>query len=406
MARVPEGSHSSSCPATWSCSASGPDHVLGSDRKAVGRAREGRQRPLHLQRRWSDLDRHGTRASTHPLRRLSPRCTRVDTDPVVASDLIHIRTRNGGRPLEDTVHLLGRELAEPQLATGLVLDRLVDVLLVQVLREWLTVEAASSKPSWLGALGDPVVGAAITRIHVDPSRAWTTTSLAREVAVSRSTLSRRFTAVVGMSPRAYVVQWRMDLAAQRLRDTDDPLESVAASVGYASVYAFSRAFRAARSQPPGRYRTASADFVQQFRPVGVMVASIAAPRAGVSVVTTVSTLSCSGPLTHMTGPLTWKGTCPSTVVDGEEYRRPALPVRHSRLTWLTNGGGSGMLGQAATWIVSVVSSVSVSFGRPHERDLPVEFPRCGYGDTDGPEAVSGPPGGAGAWVLDEAAAAA
>jgi AraC-like DNA-binding protein len=46
----------------------------------------------------------------------------------------------------------------------------------------------------------------------------------------------------------------MDLAARRLRDTDDSLEAVARSVGYTSVYAFSRAFSRLRSQPPGQYR--------------------------------------------------------------------------------------------------------------------------------------------------------
>lgn len=49
----------------------------------------------------------------------------------------------------------------------------------------------------------------------------------------------------------------MDLAAHRLRDTDDTLEQIAADVGYTSVYAFSRAFRRERSSPPGRYRTAA-----------------------------------------------------------------------------------------------------------------------------------------------------
>jgi AraC-like DNA-binding protein len=46
----------------------------------------------------------------------------------------------------------------------------------------------------------------------------------------------------------------MDLAARRLRDTDDSLEAVARSVGYTSVYAFSRAFSRQRSMPPGQYR--------------------------------------------------------------------------------------------------------------------------------------------------------
>jgi AraC-like DNA-binding protein len=56
---------------------------------------------------------------------------------------------------------------------------------------------------------------------------------------------------------AYLTRWRMDLAARRLRDTDDSLEAIAQSVGYTSVYAFSRAFSHIRSRPPGQYRSKS-----------------------------------------------------------------------------------------------------------------------------------------------------
>jgi transcriptional regulator GlxA family with amidase domain len=46
----------------------------------------------------------------------------------------------------------------------------------------------------------------------------------------------------------------MDLAAQRLRDTDDTVGAIAASVGYRSEYSFSRAFARHRRIAPGRYR--------------------------------------------------------------------------------------------------------------------------------------------------------
>jgi len=46
----------------------------------------------------------------------------------------------------------------------------------------------------------------------------------------------------------------MDLAAQRLRDSNDTVAAIAHSVGYTSEYAFSRAFARARGLPPGRYR--------------------------------------------------------------------------------------------------------------------------------------------------------
>ena len=46
----------------------------------------------------------------------------------------------------------------------------------------------------------------------------------------------------------------MDLAAQRLRDTDDTVASIADAVGYRSEYSFSRAFIRHRGLAPGRYR--------------------------------------------------------------------------------------------------------------------------------------------------------
>ena len=97
------------------------------------------------------------------------------------------------------------------MATGVVLDRLVDILLVQVLRAWLA-SAPLAQPSWLGVLSDDVAGAAAARLHEDPSLPWTTAALARAAGVSRATLTRRFTAVTGESPGAYLTRWRMDLA--------------------------------------------------------------------------------------------------------------------------------------------------------------------------------------------------
>ncbi|GAA5063612.1 AraC family transcriptional regulator [Nocardia callitridis] len=183
-------------------------------------------------------------------------------DPVVSTqvlaslpEVVHIRADNGGSCLDDTVRLLGRELACPQLATEVVLNRLVDVLLVQLLRVWLTQQPAESHGSWLGVLSDPLVTAAMTKLHQNPAKAWTTELLAAELAVSRTTLARRFRAVADETPGSYLTRWRMDLAAVRLRDTDDTLEAIAHAVGYTSVPAFGRAFRRDRQQAPGSYRS-------------------------------------------------------------------------------------------------------------------------------------------------------
>lgn len=172
-------------------------------------------------------------------------------------EVVHVRADHGGSCLDDTVRLLARELAHPQIATAVVLDRLVDILLVQLLRVWLATRPEEAGTSWLRVLGDPLVADALTRLHREPGRPWTTEALAAELAVSRATLSRRFLAVAGLAPGAYLTRWRMDLAARRLCDTDDSLEAVAHAVGYTSAHAFNRAFSRARGQSPGRFRAAA-----------------------------------------------------------------------------------------------------------------------------------------------------
>ena len=103
-------------------------------------------------------------------------------------------------------------------------------------------------------LRDPAVAGALALLHDRPAQAWTIEAPANEVHVSRATLARRFTELVGEPPLAYLTHWRMDLAARRLRETAEPVGAVAESVGYRSEYAFSRAFSRVRGEPPGRYR--------------------------------------------------------------------------------------------------------------------------------------------------------
>ncbi len=208
------------------------------------------------------------RAHTHGVLDIGPEprqtrilCASYQHDPVITiplftllPDVVHVPAGSSSVALNDIVRMLAAELADPQLATSTVLNRLVDVLLIQLLRTWISAGSVTPTASWLRALGDPTVAAALTALHTDPARPWTIGSLADKVGVSRATLARRFPAMVGDTPAAYLTRWRMDLAARRLRDTDEPIEVIARAVGYTSEYAFSRAFSRARAHPPGRYR--------------------------------------------------------------------------------------------------------------------------------------------------------
>jgi AraC-like DNA-binding protein len=84
-------------------------------------------------------------------------------------------------------------------------------------------------PAWFRASGDAHVGAARRAVHAEPARHWTVADLAAEAALSRSAFARRFTELLGLGLLAYLTEWRMALARERLRDTDDRLAPVARS---------------------------------------------------------------------------------------------------------------------------------------------------------------------------------
>jgi AraC-like DNA-binding protein len=197
-------------------------------------------------------------------------CARYQQDPAITlpllsllPEVLHIPSAQAGHPLDTTLRLLAHEISHVQPGAAAVLNRIVDILFVQLVRAWLDNGGTAKAPPacWLGALTDPVAGPALAAVHADPGRDWAADSLAAFVGVSRATLARRFLAKVGESPAAYLTRWRMDLAAQRLRDTDDTVGVIARSLGYTSEYAFNRAFARARGAPPGRYRTQSRGLV-------------------------------------------------------------------------------------------------------------------------------------------------
>jgi AraC-like DNA-binding protein len=81
-------------------------------------------------------------------------------------------------------------------------------------------------------------------------------SLAVALGVSRASLARRFTELVGEPPMAFLTGWRLALAADLLREPDATLAAVARQVGYGSPFALSAAFKRVRGISPREFRTA------------------------------------------------------------------------------------------------------------------------------------------------------
>jgi AraC-like DNA-binding protein len=169
-------------------------------------------------------------------------------------DVVHVPVSPLTARLHDTLRLIALEVEETRPGGEAVITRLADVLVVQVLRAWLSHDPAA-RSGWLGALADPDIGRALALVHADPARDWSVAGLARELALSRSTFAARFTALVGEPVMTYVTRWRMLVAHDRLRAGDTTVAAVATAMGYRSEAAFSRAFRRVVGTPPGAVRT-------------------------------------------------------------------------------------------------------------------------------------------------------
>jgi AraC-like DNA-binding protein len=151
------------------------------------------------------------------------------------------------------ISLLAEEIVKDEPGQEAVLDRLLDLLLIAVLRAWFSRPEVEA-PGWYRAQSDPVVGRALRMLHNNPSHPWTVGTLAAETGLSRAALARRFTELVGEPPMTFLTGWRLALAADLLREPDATVGSVARQVGYGSSFALSTAFKRVRGMSPQQHR--------------------------------------------------------------------------------------------------------------------------------------------------------
>jgi len=154
------------------------------------------------------------------------------------------------------LELLGDEATAGRRGAALVTERLVEVMLVEALREQASPRTPGSA-GLLGGLADPYVAAALSALHSDVRHAWTVSQLAAAALTSRSVLAQRFTTNVGDTPMHYLYAWRMALAKDALVRSDATVSQIAQQVGYHSLSAFSTAFQRHQGLSPARYRRSS-----------------------------------------------------------------------------------------------------------------------------------------------------
>jgi AraC-like DNA-binding protein len=171
--------------------------------------------------------------------------------------LVHIRATDAAATrLAATIELIADEAMSQRPGRDLVVDRLVEILLVEALRFPAEKIDALARPGLLAGLADPQLARALRAVHADVARTWTVAELAREAGLSRSSFSERFTQTVGAAPMEYLSQWRMALAKDMLQRERVPLETVAERIGYQSASAFSTAFKRQVGRAPRSFARA------------------------------------------------------------------------------------------------------------------------------------------------------
>ncbi len=195
--------------------------------------------------------RIGTRDEPVALRMQIGHCSFASPNAELLVSLLPqiVVVRNEPR-LAALMQLVDGETRARRPARDLVLERLLEVLLIEALR---CGGETTSAPGLARGLADDRLATALCCLHARPEFSWTVPKLAAEAALSRSAFFARFTRVVGMPPMEYLLAWRMALATRLLHAHELGMDQVAERVGYSSASSFTVAFARHMGISPARY---------------------------------------------------------------------------------------------------------------------------------------------------------
>lgn len=87
--------------------------------------------------------------------------------------------------------------------------------------------------------------------------------IAEIIGISRSYLTGNFKKELGLSPQEYLINLRMEYAAELLHETADPVNRVAEEAGYEDSLSFSKAFKQKFGVSPKEFRNAKVEVVNK-----------------------------------------------------------------------------------------------------------------------------------------------
>ena len=184
-------------------------------------------------------------------------CASIEGNPVISTlpPLLKLNVEQGAAAewIRSTFQYAAEEVAAGRPGSETVLAKLSELLFVETVRRHAE-GLPDGQTGWLAGLREPHVARALALLHGDLARSWTVDELGREVGLSRSALAERFIRLIGSPPMHYLANWRMQVAAQKLRNTSASLAQVAESIGYELEAAFSRAFKKTFGAAPATWR--------------------------------------------------------------------------------------------------------------------------------------------------------
>jgi len=149
--------------------------------------------------------------------------------------------------LETTLDYLFTEVAQQRCGRQAILNRLIEVIIIQLLRDLMNENRLQA--GLLAGLANLKLAKAINAIHSSPANTWTLDDFANEAGMSRSRFAATFKETVGVTPGNYLAEWRVGIAQTLLRKSKS-VQFVANKVGYGSASALSRIFTAQVGMSP------------------------------------------------------------------------------------------------------------------------------------------------------------
>ncbi len=158
--------------------------------------------------------------------------------------------------LDELMRLITRQMfaGSPGFTASVI--RLSEALFIEAVRACADQDEGLRRV--ITAIGDPRIGRALSLMHRDLDQDWTLDRIAREVGMSRSRFAEQFQTLMGSAPMSYLSDQRLQKAMALLSGTGEPIQRVAARVGYQSAAAFSRAFSNRYGHSPSDVRRAVA----------------------------------------------------------------------------------------------------------------------------------------------------